>query len=140
MTDVLSPAGSSVQTAWRARYLIKLVLVVQGRRRRRRRRLSGAEPISRDSQGFLDPHCERVRATEDAPRGPSRVLVRRYGLAEIVERGGGVLVERHRVSTPYLEREIMTFSENTQCHGHHFAQQRPGFFEALQINQGRRVE
>ena len=32
-----------------------------------------------------------MRATQNAPRGPSRVLERRHGLAEIVERGGGVL-------------------------------------------------
>ena len=31
--------------------------------------------------------CERVRAAEHAPRDPSRVLERRHGLAEIVERG-----------------------------------------------------
>ena len=32
---------------------------------------------------------DRVRATEHAPRGPFRVLERRHGLAEIVERGAG---------------------------------------------------
>jgi len=37
---------------------------------------------------------ERVLATEHAPRGPFRVFERRDGLAEIVERGGGVPVER----------------------------------------------
>ena len=36
--------------------------------------------------------CVRVRASEHAPRGPFRVLERRHGLAEIVERGGGVHV------------------------------------------------
>ena len=42
---------------------------------------------------------ERVRAAEHAPRDPCRLLERRHGLAEIVERGAGVLVaERLRVS------------------------------------------
>ena len=35
------------------------------------------------------PH-ERVRATEHASRDPFRVLERRHGLAEIVERGAAV--------------------------------------------------
>ena len=50
--------------------------------------------LSRLSQGFLNPNYVRVRAAEDAPRGPFRVLERRHGLAEIVERGVGVCVER----------------------------------------------
>ena len=44
------------------------------------------------SQGLLDRHYERVCATEHAPGGPFRVLERRHGLAEIVERGVGVCV------------------------------------------------
>jgi len=32
-----------------------------------------------------------VRATQHAPRGPFRLLERRRGFAETVERGGGVL-------------------------------------------------
>ena len=38
-----------------------------------------------------------MRATEHAPRDPFRVLERRHGLAEIVERGPVVHVERYRV-------------------------------------------
>ena len=34
---------------------------------------------------------QRVRAAKHAPRGPFRVLERRHGFAEIVERGAGVL-------------------------------------------------
>ena len=34
---------------------------------------------------------ERVRVTEHAPHDPCRLLERRHGLAEIVERGAGVL-------------------------------------------------
>ena len=62
--------------------------------------------------------CVRVRASEHAPRGPFRVLERRHGLAEIVERGGGVHVERRRVSPPHLERDFMSFSENASRHGY----------------------
>ena len=54
------------------------------------RRLAGAERGSRVSQGSLDRLCGRVRTAEHAPRGPFRLLERRHGLAEIVERGGGV--------------------------------------------------
>ena len=49
--------------------------------------------LSRLSQGFLNPNYVRVRAAEDAPRGPFRVLERRHGLAEIVERGIVVAAE-----------------------------------------------
>ena len=45
---------------------------------------------------------ERVRAAEDALRGPFCFLERRHGLAEIVERSAGVLIERPRVNAPGL--------------------------------------
>ena len=54
----------------------------------------------------------------------------RHGLAEIIERGAGVFVERLRVAPPHLEREFVTLSYDTLRHGDHFAQQSPGFFEA----------
>ena len=57
----------------------------------RRLRLAGAERASRVSQFVLNPHCDRVRATEYAPRDPFQFLERRHGLAELVERGAGVL-------------------------------------------------
>ena len=41
---------------------------------------------------MLDLHCGRMYATEHALCDPSRILERRYSLAEIVERGVGVLV------------------------------------------------
>ena len=63
----------------------------------RRRRLVGAERGSLASQGPLNCRCERVRAPEHAPRCTLRVLEPRYRLAEVVERGGGVIVERRRV-------------------------------------------
>ena len=43
------------------------------------------------SQIYLNISDKRVRAAKHAPRDPVRVLERRRGLAEIVERGGGVL-------------------------------------------------
>jgi len=60
---------------------------------------AGAERRSRVSQGLLNPHCVWVRAAKHAPRNLIRVLERRHGLAEIVERGAVVLVERHRVES-----------------------------------------
>ena len=58
-----------------------------------------------------------MRATEHAPRGTFRLLERFYGLAEIVERGAVVRVERLRVITPQPQRGIMTFPENTPSTG-----------------------
>ena len=67
------------------------------RRRRRRRRIAGEERGSRGLQGNINVPCERVCATHHAPRRPRRLLEGRHGLAEIVDRGDGVLVECHRV-------------------------------------------
>ena len=53
---------------------------------------------SRVSQVALNVHCERVRTTEHAPRGPFNLFERIHGLAEIVERGAGVVVEHPRVT------------------------------------------
>ena len=86
---------------------------------------------SRVSQVALNVHCERVRATEHAPRGPFNLFERIHGLAEIVERGAGVVVEHPRATPPHLERESMPFSEDASCQGHRPAQKRLGFFEAL---------
>ena len=60
----------------------------------------GAERSSRTSQFALNPFCERVRASEHAPRYRLDVLERAHGLAEIVERGAGVVEERPRVIHP----------------------------------------
>ena len=56
----------------------------------RRRRFAGVERGSRLSQGDPNLSCERVRAAEHAPSDLLRVLERRHGLAEMVERGGVV--------------------------------------------------
>ena len=47
-----------------------------------------------------------MRASEHAPRGPFQLLERRHGLADIVERGDGVPVERVRVPI----KRILTFT------------------------------
>ena len=72
-------------------------------------------------------------------RDPCQILERRHCLAEIVERGAGVLVERLRVDQPHPEREFFTVTENASRHGCRFAQQRLGLFEALQIQKGIRT-
>ena len=56
---------------------------------------AGAERGPRLSQRFLNPHRGRVRSTQHAPRDPSRVLERRHGLTEVVERRAVVLVSAH---------------------------------------------
>ena len=45
----------------------------------------------------INPRCGWVRATEHAPCDPFRVLERRHGLTDIIERGVVVLIERLRV-------------------------------------------
>ena len=104
------------------------------------RRFAGAEGYSRAaSQCLLNLHCDRVRATEHAPRDPFYVLERRHGLAEIVERGAGVRAKRLRVIPPHPERELMTLSENAARHGNRFAHQMLAFCVAMYIDEGRRV-
>ena len=48
---------------------------------------SGAERGSRFAQRYPNLHCGRVLASKHAPSSPFRVLERRHGLTEIVERG-----------------------------------------------------
>ena len=67
------------------------------------RQPAGVERVSRVSQIALNPNCGRVRATEDAPRGPYCLLERRYGIAEITVCGTIVLGERPRVVPPHHE-------------------------------------
>ena len=93
-------------------------------------RFVGSERSSRELQIALSFRCERVRTTKHTPRGPLRLLERRYGLADIGERGAFVIAERRRVILSHLDRHIITFSENASRHGHRFEQQRFGFFEA----------
>ena len=57
-------------------------------------RLAGA---ARASQGHLNPFYERVRVPEHAPSNPFQILERRHALAEIIERGAVIFVERQRV-------------------------------------------
>ena len=54
-----------------------------------------------------------MRATEDAPRGPLRVLERRHPFTEIVERGGWVGAERRRVNLPHSERSGVLWADGT---------------------------
>ena len=60
----------------------------------------GVTRRSRLLQFVLNCHRERVRKTENAPRGPLRVLENRHGLAQIVERGGRVRVLTAPRSSP----------------------------------------
>ena len=62
----------------------------------------------RFSQVVLGLYCNRMRAAEHAPRSPLRILERRHGLAEIVEGGAVVQVERPRVNPPRLIHEDTT--------------------------------
>ena len=55
----------------------------------------------RESQIALNRRSKRVCSPEHAPRNPSHVLERRHGLTEILERGGGVIVEHHCVKWVY---------------------------------------
>ena len=92
---------------------------------------AGAERGSSKSQAALNLRRGRVRGSKHAERDPSRVLKRHYGLAQIVERGGVVHVERLRVYKPRIESDIMTLSENASRHRYCFAHECLGFFKAL---------
>ena len=85
-----------------------------GNLRTPRRRGVGAERGSRGSQMALNTHYERMRTAEHAPPDPFRVLERRLDLAEIGERGGGVVVEILRVKRILFERLSMFFSVRTR--------------------------
>ena len=89
-----------------------------------------AEHSSRLLQVMIDVFCRRVRGTEHAPPDPFRVLERRHGLADIVERGGRVPVERPRVIPTHLKDEIVARAANTSRHWYRFAEQCFDFFEA----------
>ena len=80
-------------------------------------RLAGVEGCSRILQIALNIRYERVRAPEHALRGPRRLHQDFHGLAEIVERGGGVTKERRRVIPPHLERAMIILPENTSRNG-----------------------
>ena len=68
-------------------------------------RLAGVEGCSRILQIALNIRYERVRAPEHALRGPRRLHQDFHGLAEIVERGGVVREERHRINPTHPERD-----------------------------------
>ena len=91
----------------------------------------GAERDSRYLQIALNVHCERVRAAEHAPRDPFRVLERRHGLAEIIERRAVVIAECRRVIRPYPERNYMALTEDASRHGQYFQEHYLGFSVAL---------
>ena len=55
-------------------------------------RFAGAERGSRFSQFVLDLRRERMRSAKHAQRSPFQLLERGHGLAEVVERGAGILV------------------------------------------------
>ena len=108
-----------------------LLHLLLGSRVPRRRSFAGGERGSRSSQIAPNTSCGRVRATEHASRGPFNVLERRHSLAEIVERGVGVLAERRRVSLLHFEHECLTFSGSAFRYGNHLAQHGLGFGVAL---------
>ena len=78
-------------------------------------------------------------AAQHAPGGRFQILERLHGLAEIFQRGVVVHVERACVIRPHLERELMSLTKNASRHGRRFTRQCLGFFEAPQIEKGRRV-
>ena len=83
----------------------------------------GGECFSRVLQIALNTRCDRVPASEHAPRDPFRVLVRRYDLAEIGEREAVVSVEHPPVKLPHFECNFIAIADNPSRHGHRFAQE-----------------
>ena len=93
--------------AGRRRPRRRLLITAAGVSLRPSRRGSTSPPRRPSSRVFSlrpfaadrDQPSGRMRAAEHAPRGLCRLLERRHGLAEVVERGAGVQVERPRVSS-----------------------------------------
>ena len=75
---------------------------------------------------------ERMCAAEHAPRGLFRVLERRHGLAEILERGVCVCSKHLRVIHPHSEQYFIAAAENALRHGIYVAYHRLSFFKALE--------
>ena len=80
-----------------------------------------------------------MATSKHAARDRLRLLELRHGLAEIVERGAGVIAERLCVNQSHLERESMSFTESASRYGYSFAKDCLGFVKAPQIMKGRRV-
>ena len=72
-------------------------------------------------------------------RDSCRVLERRHGLAEIIERRTVGLAERPRVAPPHSEDYVIVLSEDALRHGYLSAHQRLDFFEASCLEKGIRV-
>ena len=81
----------------------------------RRWRIAGAKHGARGSQAALNVHRDRVRSAKYAPRDPFRLLQRRLGLAEVVERGAVVLVERSRVAFEAEPRWVSRYDVYGPC-------------------------
>ena len=111
--------------------VLRSIEIVRSRRGAHRSREALGQRSSRMFQRTLDHGRLRMSLSENALPRFRNGFKRLHGLAEIGERGGVVLAERPRVKPPHLERESMKLSENAPRHGHDFAQQRLGFFEAL---------
>ena len=94
--------------------LLSRVVILLGQRWR----FAGAERGSRSFHVALNFLCGRVPVSKHALRNPSYLLERRQGLAEIVERGAVVSVERLRAFLLHHERKIIVFSENALRRGY----------------------
>ena len=103
--------------------------VVRSRGARRSREARG-QRTSRNFQRNLGLRRLGMRRSEYALPRFRNGLEYLHALAEIAERGASIQVDRPRVNPPHPERVYSTFSESASRHGDHFAQQRPGFFEA----------
>jgi hypothetical protein len=99
----------------------------------RLRIFAGAERCSCFSQFVINPFRDGVRAPEHAPCNRINVLERCHRLAQIVERGAGVFVERPRVSPSQPERIFITIAENAPRRGNCLAN------EAYGVEAGRNV-
>ena len=70
------------------------------------------------------------------PHGRFHLREHVHRLADIIERGVGVRVERQAVNYAHPEREIIVLCKNTSRDRNCFAQQCLGFCVALEFNKG----
>ena len=72
----------------------------------------------------------RMPWPEYAPHAPLDVLEDFYRFDDVAPGGIVISVKALCINIPEIESQIMLGTKRATRHGHRFAQQRPGFFEA----------
>ena len=90
-----------------------------------------AELLARPRQVDRKQPPIRMIISEDASNAPIDVLEDFYRFDDVAPGGIVIAVKALCINIPEIESQIMLGTKRATRHGHRFAQQRPGFFEAL---------